>query len=298
MNEFLQEIIAFPTGVYTGLLGLVLFYWLFVIFGALDIDIIGGGGDVDGLVEGAGGKVDGLLEGAGGKVDGLLEGAGGKVDGLIEGAGGKVDGLIEGAGGKIDGLAEGAAGKIDGLAEGAAGKVDGIAEGAGDAADLLALIGLRKAPFTVVFSLLVMWSWVIVGLTMRLVDGFVAEGLIKTLVGIGVMVGGFFVSMPFAGLCARPMGPLFETARATTRAALIGNICTVDTGKVTATFGQAQTSEKQQWMLFQVRCDKTNSLTRGDEALIVDFDKKREAYIIEPLADDDQRLLSDGISEG
>ena len=48
--ELLSAAVAFPTVIYTALLGVVLLYWLFVILGALDIDIAGHG-DVDGDVD-------------------------------------------------------------------------------------------------------------------------------------------------------------------------------------------------------------------------------------------------------
>lgn len=41
MTEFLTAILAFPTAVFTILLGVVIVYWLFVLLGALDIDLLG-----------------------------------------------------------------------------------------------------------------------------------------------------------------------------------------------------------------------------------------------------------------
>jgi hypothetical protein len=47
LTEFLNAILAFPTVVYTILLGVVVVYWLFVLLGALDIDLLGDA-DLDG----------------------------------------------------------------------------------------------------------------------------------------------------------------------------------------------------------------------------------------------------------
>lgn len=41
MTEFLTAILAFPTAIFTILLGVVILYWLFVLLGALDIDLLG-----------------------------------------------------------------------------------------------------------------------------------------------------------------------------------------------------------------------------------------------------------------
>ena len=63
MTAFLAEIIAFPTVIFTGMLGLALFYWIFVILGAIGIDAFDV--DVDGLLEGgADGAVDAAVDGA------------------------------------------------------------------------------------------------------------------------------------------------------------------------------------------------------------------------------------------
>lgn len=47
MTEFLAAILAFPTAIFTILLGVVILYWLFVLLGALDVDLLGDA-DLDG----------------------------------------------------------------------------------------------------------------------------------------------------------------------------------------------------------------------------------------------------------
>jgi hypothetical protein len=64
LSEFLNAILAFPTVVYTILLGVVVAYWLFVLLGALDIDLLGdadldGHGHADLHVDGHGHHFDG-----------------------------------------------------------------------------------------------------------------------------------------------------------------------------------------------------------------------------------------------
>jgi hypothetical protein len=51
MGELLALAIAFPTVIFTVLLGVVLVYWLFVVLGALHVDLLGSGHD--GVFEGA-----------------------------------------------------------------------------------------------------------------------------------------------------------------------------------------------------------------------------------------------------
>lgn len=62
MQEFLEAIFTLPTVFFTVPLGLSLLYWLFVIIGAADVDLLGG---ADGVVDGAAeGLTDGVAEGA------------------------------------------------------------------------------------------------------------------------------------------------------------------------------------------------------------------------------------------
>ncbi len=72
MTELVQASLRFPSVVFTIALGIALVYWLFVLIGALDLDLLGGGhGDID-----VGGGHD--IGGGGHDVDGDadLDGAG------------------------------------------------------------------------------------------------------------------------------------------------------------------------------------------------------------------------------
>ena len=71
MSELLQASLRFPTVVFTIALGIALVYWLFVVLGALDLDLLGGGHhDLD---LGGGHDVGGD---AGGDADGDVDGGG------------------------------------------------------------------------------------------------------------------------------------------------------------------------------------------------------------------------------
>ncbi|MFP2906887.1 hypothetical protein ACLESD_17945, partial [Pyxidicoccus sp. 3LFB2] len=72
MTEFLSTILAFPTAVFTIAMGVVLTYWLFVIIGAVGIDLLDGNLDFE-----AGGKaLGGAFEGGAKALGGALEGGG------------------------------------------------------------------------------------------------------------------------------------------------------------------------------------------------------------------------------
>jgi hypothetical protein len=96
LTEFLNAILAFPTVLFTIPLGVVVVYWLFVLLGALDINLLGdadldGHGHTDLHLDGHG-HVDGHLD-AQGHADG--HGHDGHDHGDADGYEGGVAGLIQ-----------------------------------------------------------------------------------------------------------------------------------------------------------------------------------------------------------
>jgi len=67
VNELFEASLRFPTVVFTIALGITLIYWVFVLLGALDIDLLGGG-DVSGAAKGIG---DAMVGGAKGGAEAL-----------------------------------------------------------------------------------------------------------------------------------------------------------------------------------------------------------------------------------
>jgi hypothetical protein len=84
MGRFLQVIVSLPTVVFTVLVGASLLYWLSVVLGALDVEILGGADGADGGADGADGGHDGGHDGA--DIDGGE--AGGAHHGLFTAIGG------------------------------------------------------------------------------------------------------------------------------------------------------------------------------------------------------------------
>lgn len=86
MQHFLHAVVTFPGAVYTALLGVVLLYWLSMLAGAVDLDLLGGadhGGATEGAVHGDGvGHGHAHAEGGdGGDADGDGDGGDGDADG-------------------------------------------------------------------------------------------------------------------------------------------------------------------------------------------------------------------------
>lgn len=252
MTEFFAACLAFPTALYSILLSVVLLYWGFVIVGVFDIDLL----DVDG---------DGVLDSIG---DSAADGVGGLL------AAGK------GAG---EGAAEAATEAAGAGAGEAAGKA--LAEGGGGAlAGLMTALNLRRAPATVVISFIVLFGWTLSLVAMDLLGGLAAAipgggWLVGAAVGFGALV----TAVPLTSLAISPLGRFFATHSARGRRELVGHLCVISTGRVDARFGQAYCRMGTDDLLIPVRCDRPNALAKGREALVVDYDEARQAFVVEPV---------------
>jgi hypothetical protein len=137
----------------------------------------------------------------------------------------------------------------------------------------------------VVFSLIIFFSWVVCILSMQLLGPTLIKVMPSWLLSLLVLVVALMLATFAAQVTSRPMGRLFVTHQAPGRGTLIGKVCVVTTGWVNEKFGQAEVDDGGAGMLIQVRCDKADALKRGDQALIIDFDNEREAFLVEPYAD-------------
>ena len=269
MAGFWAEILAFPTVLYTGALGVASLYWVMVILGALDMDMIDVGGDADALFEGA-------AEGAG---EAAAEAAGEAAAEAVGEAAGEAaaEGAAEAAG---DAAAEGA---LD--AEGGHGSWLG---------GILASLGLRAVPFTFTLSVLALWGWILSYLGMHFLGGvwpfpaWLLSGLVLPL--------SFAGSLPLTALCIRPLAGLFRTHEATSKLAFIGKGCRVSTASVDERYGQATLEDGGAGLILQVRYAGAATVRKGDHAVLVDYDHRRDVYLIEPVETSDEAGQSEAPS--
>ncbi len=186
--------------------------------------------------------------------------------------GGGLDGAVDGA---IEGAIEGA---VEGAAEAAA---DGALDGAeGGLAGVLSALRLRKIPVTISLTALSSWGFVLSYVGMATLSPLIGTGWLPSLaVGAGSLVGG----VAMTSLTLRPFGRFFETHAARSKHHLIGHVCTISTGKVDARFGQASCEDGGAGLILSVRYEGEGPLTRGQQALIVDYDPARDVFQVEPM---------------
>ncbi|MGK3987284.1 glycine zipper family protein [Sorangium sp. So ce136] len=247
MAEVLAASLLFPAVLFTVVLALALIYWLFVLLGALDLDLLGG-------AHGDAAPDLGVLPGA---AKGALEGA---AKGALEGA----------AKGAAEGLAHGD------LADGG--------DGAHGVGSVLVALQLHRVPATVTLTLVAAFGWFTSAmLTMLAEPAWVGAGLPRWALGLAVLAGSLTAAVLMTSLAVRPLGPLFVTRHATSKKDLVGRVCVISTGRVDERFGQAVIDEGGASHILDVRSDTPGALRRGDRALLVSWDPGGEVFSVEPL---------------
>ncbi|MCP3142023.1 hypothetical protein [Pyxidicoccus xibeiensis] len=257
MTPFLDSILAFPTAIFTIVLGVVMTYWLFVIIGAIGIDVLDG--DIN--LEAGGKALGGALEGGGKALGGALEGGGKALGGAIEGGGKALGGAMEG-GGKALGAHDHDA------------HVDG---------GILSALGFAGIPLTVSVSLVAFISWFLSVMSAQPVHAALGPVLPSWLISgvLGLLC--FMVGTAAAGFAVRPLRPVFVAKKAPGRDSLMGRVCTISSGDVTGRFGHATFEDGEAGFILNVVCAKQNTLKRGDPALILGYDPERGVYDVEPV---------------
>lgn len=251
MSEFLNAILAFPTVLFTIPLGVVIAYWLFVILGALDINLLGDA-DLDGH-----GHTD------------LDVGGHGHTDLEVSGHG-HADAHLDGHG------------DAHGADHGDADAGDADAEHPGGFAGLIQALGLGGVPVTVMLSLLILASW---GFCLGALEVFGYGGWKS----VAAPVASLGLAVPVTGFLIRPLRRFFLSLAAPRHRDLLGKICTITTLRVDERYGQAEIEDGGAGLIVQVRSTDPGRLNRGDRALI--FDYKDEVFYVEPVNQALQRDL-------
>jgi hypothetical protein len=207
MTSFYDAAIAFPTVVYTTLLGVVLVYWVLALIGIVDFD--SGHLDVD----------------------------------------------------------------TDLHADADAGDV-------GDLAGYLVALGLNGVPFSVVVTLLVLFSWTMTCLAAMWLLPLVPTSPLRMLAGVATLPLAFAISLPLTARLIRPMRGLFVTHTAISNAALVGQTCRVLTSSVDEKFGRAEVATRGAGLNIRVWAETPNTLVKGSIARILEHDEAGERYLI------------------
>jgi hypothetical protein len=143
-------------------------------------------------------------------------------------------------------------------------------------------LGFSSVPLPLALTLLGFGAWsmsLVLQLVLRTDDtGAVAVGSAVAIIAAALVVG-----LGFLKLMSKPLGRLFHTEHAPTRASTVGATCKVRTLTVTTGFGDAEvTTGPTRGSVVKVRA-ADGRFVRGDLAHIIDYDEATEAFIIDDL---------------
>lgn len=165
---------------------------------------------------------------------------------------------------------------IKGAVEAVAGDTDADL---GDAADagVLTTLGLGKVPITITLSVIALAAWTVSTLgtlILQPVNVFFQSALLAVSLVCGLLG---------AAVLLRPLGKALDQSKPARRRDSLGQICTITSGRVDATFGTAQVDDGAAGLNVHVVCAKANTLKKGDRAILIDFDTAKDTYEIEPV---------------
>lgn len=202
-------------------------------------------------------------------VSGAAFDGGDAVTGGLKAVGDATTGAIKGAG-------EAVVGALKGTVEAVAGDHDADLSDQAEAG-VMSMLGLGKVPITITLSVVALSAWTVSTLATLILQPanifFQAALLLISLVG-GLMG---------AAVLLRPLGKALDQSKPARRRDSLGQICTITSGRVDGTFGTAQIDDGAAGLNVHVICPKTNTLKKGDRAILVDFETAKDTYEIEPI---------------
>lgn len=212
MDAFLTALFSFPTAIFSVVLGVAMLYWLLVIVGALDLDLLHfgehdvGGHDADHDAH-AGHNPNAILE----------------------------------------------------------------------------FLRVGQVPLTIIASLYVMFGWMVCLAATTFVRPHVPgwSWWLFGLVALAAALVGAFIA---TGAAVAPLAKVFSLRGVHVADDLVGKVVEVTSSTVDAKFGTARHDRPSgEDLILQVTCRSEHQLRRGDQAVIMDYDRSAGVYTIAPL---------------
>ncbi|MCG8312798.1 MAG: hypothetical protein MI976_06230 [Pseudomonadales bacterium] len=150
-------------------------------------------------------------------------------------------------------------------------------------AGLMVTLGLTGVPFTLVLTLLFAFSWLICYFVVHFFFFWGDTKILNILIGSGVVLGSFAVSIPITAKIIKPLRPFFRSLHnLEVKKIVVGKNCVVRTTRVDERFGEANIQVDGADLIIKVRSNPENALKKGDSALVIEHDKEKNLYWIEP----------------
>ncbi len=152
-----------------------------------------------------------------------------------------------------------------------------------DGDGLLDTLGLGGVPVMLPLSFIFLFGWATSILAIHFIPALGGTGVMGVLLGVAVLAGSVLAVTPLVRLAIVPFRSLFQTHTAVSRHALVGRRCILTTQTVSESFGQAEIADTGAGHLVEVRCREPNTLEKGSEAIVYEYDAANELFRIAPL---------------
>ncbi|GAB3345567.1 hypothetical protein [Marilutibacter aestuarii] len=148
----------------------------------------------------------------------------------------------------------------------------------GGVAGILSKFGLAGLPLMIVLTVLVMTAWIASYFADYLVLRHLPGGLVRFVLGTGVVVGSFVAAVPVAGLLLRPVRLVYDKLRPEPPRSLLGMVGTVRSPRVDALQGIAAVEDGGAGLVLQVRNESAAGFARGDRVVLIEYLEAQNAY--------------------
>ena len=152
----------------------------------------------------------------------------------------------------------------------------------GGALGVLVTLGLTGVPFTLVLSILILYSWTLCSIITSLsgiiyFDSNILTFLLNTLI---LLIAGA-ISIPLTAKTINPLRPLFRSVnQGPTQGTLMGKKARVRTTKIDNTSGQIECLRDGASLILNARSDGEHQYMYGETVIIIDFLEIDNVYIV------------------
>ncbi len=147
--------------------------------------------------------------------------------------------------------------------------------------EILSNFGVGKVPMSIFAAAFAFSGWV---LSYIAVLAFAGTAEVGVVLGMAILTAVTLMAFPASGLLVAPVTVLLESDEgATSGHGLVGEVCTISSGRVDAVLGRARCYVDDTELILSVRCTHDNDLSRGDEALIIEYSGDDDTYVVESV---------------
>ncbi|RRD56190.1 ubiquinone biosynthesis protein [Comamonadaceae bacterium OH2545_COT-014] len=160
---------------------------------------------------------------------------------------------------------------------------DASPDSLGQIASYVLAFGLGGVPFSIALSLLALTGWTLSCLAGMWLLPLLPAGPMHWLAALAALLASAALAVVITARLVRPLRRLFVTHNAPSHAALVGQVCRILTGVVDERQGRAEVAQRGASLNIRVWAPRPNTLARGQQALIVEYDAASQRFLVQPL---------------